>query len=165
MVNVMNTEQIFKSAEQYMLKAFYRFHATPHAACDDAPDTWQALQEWASSHKLGRDPLPVFSGGCEHTIYTCPENNITFRAWHDTIHLRHGLDFSRDGELTAAKEHYRELLAIGAPFEVRYTILADTAGQFLYHEKHGQHVINQRRFVDACLHHGIETVINSGIQF
>lgn len=161
----MKTSAIFQSAERYMLQAFYKFHATPHAASDNAPDTWPALQAWANSHKLGRDPLPIFSGGCEQTIYSSPENNHTFRAWHDTIHLQHGLDFSREGELAAAKEHYRELLAVGAPFEVRYTILADTAGQFLYHEKNGRHVINQRRFVEACLHHGIETVIDSGIQF
>src|SRR4051794_37526600 len=40
----------------------------------------------------------VFDGGCDRTIYGCPEVNYAFRAWHDWCHWSGGHDFSYAGE-------------------------------------------------------------------
>lgn len=161
----MTIQRLFNTTEQFVHRAFSTFHNVPFKPVQDAPDDHSALLAWASSHVIGRDPLPVYNGASQNTIYSDAYSNYVFRAWHDCLHITHVKNFSRDGELFIAEKHAEELHLIGAPASVIRVMWCDTAGQFLYHEKHNEHVSNQRRFVEACLQHGLDTIIDSGIKF
>ena len=66
-----------------------------------APDTWTKTQ--ASFATAGI--VTVWNGASESTLYSKPAVNFAFRAWHDSIHLKHGNDFSLRGEeLTADRQ-------------------------------------------------------------
>lgn len=64
-------------------------------AKDDADiNSFKAICDYYS--KTGR--VIVSSANSEHTIYSHPEINVAFRAWHDYIHITQGLKFTRKGE-------------------------------------------------------------------
>lgn len=58
-----------------------------------APDTWEKTQA-----SFETDKLIVWSGASDATIYSTAVANWYFRAWHDSIHLKYGFDFSLHGE-------------------------------------------------------------------
>ena len=122
--------------------------APPHYPTYNAPNTFDALcVRYAVSGISETRPLPVWSGACENTIYTSPEGNYAFRAWHDLTHLRLGADFSRDGEFAAAWQHQREAYLAGLSRAARQLLWIDTWGQFEYGLTHdGAFVENQLEF-------------------
>ena len=65
----------------------------------EAPDTWAKVQ--ASFARDGK--IMVWSGESSNTVYSAPRVNWAFRAWHDSIHLAYGLDFSLQGEERTAE--------------------------------------------------------------
>jgi len=75
--------------------------ATPKGfrVASEAPDTWAKVQ--ASFARNGK--ITVWSGESSNTVYSAPRVNWAFRAWHDSIHLAHGLDFSLRGEERTAE--------------------------------------------------------------
>jgi len=50
-------------------------------------------------------PIPVYTGDSDDTIWGEPEYNWLFRAQHDTLHLRHGIPFTLMGEYRVAELH------------------------------------------------------------
>ena len=107
--------------------------APRHVAVPDAPNTWRELQR-AAYDSAGR--LRVFNGASSATIYASPSVNFAFRAWHDSLHLAHGLDFSRESELKIAQFHADQ---IQGEYDKRL-IYADVAAQVEYYFKHGRYV-------------------------
>ena len=107
--------------------------APAHVAVPDAPNTWRELQR-AAYDDLGR--LRVYDGASAGTIYGSDRVNFAFRAWHDALHLAHGLNFSRESELKIAQLHADQ---IHGDFE-RRLIFADVAAQVEYYFEHGQFV-------------------------
>ena len=73
---------------------------------DDAPQTYTQLKALLDTGKR----LIVWSGGCEQIIYTHPNINVAFRAWHDHCHWMGGYDFSLEGEIAACDLQCRQLL-------------------------------------------------------
>lgn len=141
----------------WMRKALRTFYPnTRYFPSENAPNTWRDLK--------GADLacLPVFSGGCDHTIYISPAYNWAFRAWHDSIHISKGLGFSYLDELAVAKEHLCQLELIRAPEHVKRAVWYDVAGQVEYYYKNGCFVVNQKAFVQDCLAYGLEYAIEKG---
>ena len=124
-----------------------------------APNSYTDLKEWAEQNDYHALPMPVFSGGSEDTIYSTPDINYAFRAWHDSIHLEQELDFTTNNELAVASIHYREVLKyglengypLGECVTAARLIYADVAGQVMYYDKYGDFVKDQEQFVNEFL--------------
>jgi hypothetical protein len=80
------------------------FDVTPDEG--KAPATLAALRHEVA--KTGR--MLVWSGGSERTIFGCADTNHHFRAWHDWCHLKHGLEFTLEGERAAAHVQAQHLI-------------------------------------------------------
>jgi hypothetical protein len=130
------------------LEAFVLAVAPAHYPTRSAPSTWPELKEAARSGNT--NPLPVFDGGCERTIYTRPAVNHAFRAWHDTLHLTLWAGFSHGGELAVARAHYDACRRAGLPDASAALIGFDTWGQYRYFETTGEFLDDQREFVTRC---------------
>lgn len=152
----------------WMEKAFDHTGLIDYAPDENAPGTWEELQEYKYLTVLTPEEafcwdslpyLPVYDGGCENTIYGAPEYNYMFRAWHDSLHLRHDLDFSVKGELRTALRHQTALMQVGAPVDVRRAFWADTAGQVQYNEITGEFPTNQVNFVRLYLGIGKDALL------
>lgn len=150
-----------KTMEYWVVKAFGTEY--PHLANmwrfdPDAPQSWQGLQRWASRATIGLDPLPVFDGACSQSIYTVRGNGF-FRAWHDYLHLAHGLSFRPEDEEAVGRHHCATLTWVHAPYAVVKAVEADTIGQTRYYWATGDFVDDQVAFVKDCLARGIDAVI------
>lgn len=134
------------------LEAFIIRSAPPHIAVANAPSTEAELAAMVLSLKPGQ-PIPVWSGGSEHTIYSAPEVNYAFRAWHDSIHIALGAGFDAKGELTVARRHVFEASIRGnLPDSDLRALWADTWGQFSYaQELGGTFPTDQAAFVASRL--------------
>ncbi len=145
----------------WIKRAFDTFYFVPFQAVEDAPETFKDLKAWADAH--GFDPetrkhnpvMPVYAGGSDATISGSAEGNHVFRAWHDCIHLQHGLGFSKADELAVAAIHCEQLRAIRAPQSVINAVWCDAAGQVLHYYKYRKFVKDQAAFVEECLNTGI----------
>lgn len=143
----------------------YDFGKLPFHADADAPNTFKKLQEWGAS---GEQSIPVYSGGCEYTIYSTDEANHLFRAWHDRLHLRHNLGFKKADEIKVSELHCSTLRAVGAPYNVVKAMEADVEGQVRYYDETQEYVVNQLEFVADCLKYGISTVlyfVSKGVRY
>lgn len=140
----------------------------PHYPTENAPNSYKDLKAWSDNHVIGKDPLPVFSGGCSSTIFESEKANYLFRSWHDAIHINEGLSFTVSDEVKVSDIHCSVLTYLKAPYNVVKAIEADVKGQVYYHSITGQYVNNQKLFVSKCLKYGINTVIDSvknGVKF
>lgn len=72
---------------------------------DIAPNTFEAMIKNYSERKV----ITVWSGGSDATIFSDAKVNYAFRAWHDATHVKHGYDFSLQGEASTAKIQCNEL--------------------------------------------------------
>lgn len=133
--------------------------APPHYATPDAPSTLDALQAaWANQDARG---LPVFDGGCDHTIYSSPDVNYAFRAWHDSIHVQGGYGFDGRGEECAMWRQCAQLLEAGLPTSDWFALYFDVWGQFLYSNAHGgEFPADQAAFVGACFAYGMRAAVH-----
>ncbi|MEM7200243.1 MAG: hypothetical protein AAF628_08270 [Planctomycetota bacterium] len=132
------------------LEQFIHAQAPKHHISPNAPDTFAELKAWRDEGNiLGVDSLPVSGDHCEQTIYRDRATNVAFRAWHDAIHLAHDYGTDFEGEIATASEHARRVLDSLGVFadEAAAIITADTAGQSIYHNRHGRFPTDQRKFV------------------
>lgn len=99
--------------------------------------------------------MVVWGGGSDATIFGCPDHNAAFRAWHDSIHWKHQLQFTVAGEAQAAYLQVREMVALyGVDEDIELWaayILCEVLGQKLHHELHGEFPQDQRAFFEANL--------------
>jgi hypothetical protein len=124
---------------------------------DDPPTSLSELMErWP-----GIGPVPVSGEHAEHTIWGHPDLNAIFRAWHDSLHVLDGREFSPEGELAVARLHLR---VCDTPGE--HNILwAETEGQSAFHRAHGVFPRLQRAFVVHCVRVGVENAVKDGTRF
>lgn len=139
------------------LEAFILASAPAHYATPDAPSTFEALRAAADACEASGSPLPVWDGGCDRTIYSRPEVNHAFRAWHDKLHLQHGAAFDATGEMALACAHVEAARRAGLSERDCFALFADVWGQFVYAFHHGGDFPNdQAAFVAACFSIGID---------
>ena len=126
------------------LEAAILQNAPNFTVSETAPNTFKDLKA------CGLTNLVVYSGNCEDTIYSSPEVNHSFRAWHDKLHLIHNLNFSREHELQVAAHHVE---ALDNPLD-KALIWSDVAGQVEFYFKHKKFVENQRNFLKTFIETG-----------
>lgn len=129
------------------LENFIQNMAPLHYACDNAPNDYKSLKRWERSNLDNDCPvMPVYNGGCDNTIWSKPEINYAFRAWHDTIHLEHGYDFTVYGEIMTCRQHMQVLREndLGHFVDILW---CEIVGQVLYYARKKKYVKNQREFV------------------
>jgi hypothetical protein len=99
----------------------------------DAPSTYPALQAAFTQSRLTGAPLPVSNLYCDDTIFLDPEDNMSFRFWHDTSHCRLGLTFSLPDEWRLTLRHLVQLERAGyGPGSDEYRLLRlDLLGQII----------------------------------
>jgi len=128
-----------------------------------APSSFAELQREHRSSELSGLPLRVSSLFCNQTIYNSPDGNHAMRFWHDTSHVRLGLDFSADDEMELACYHLGVLRAIGG-FDasgIEHKLLhADTSGQTLCSVVLGRFPHDQLRFVLTAALGGVNAAID-----
>ena len=162
---------------RYALSAYVLRVAPAHVAVPDAPSSWEALRAWNNARTTGREPIPVWDGASDSTAWihdTIEPSvvNYAFRAWHDSTHLKHGHDFTRDGERAVALRHleqlhedlphlWPDLLSFCAEdqrlavFDAMQRLLwAETEGQQAYFEKWGAFPEDQGAFARAYVING-----------
>jgi hypothetical protein len=145
------------------LEAFILASAPPHFPTPDAPSSLAALQSWADAQRPG-EPMPVFDGGCALTIFSSPQVNHAFRAWHDSLHLAHGLTFDKAGEYGLAGLHVEAAAAAGLSAEDQRALLFEVLGQFEYAAANGgEFPTDQAAFVARCFAHGIRGAVRMGV--
>ena len=126
-----------------MIKDF----APKHHADANAPDTYEKLTKWASTNKLVFDSLPVYDGASDNTIYSCNAVNYAFRAWHDALHIIHGLGFTPEEEKQIGLLQMQAMVNYGASHQDAMLVYLDVCAQVDYYKLHGEFVYNQQDFI------------------
>ena len=141
------------------LQAFILSRAGDYVAVDR--DTLPEVQAMIDLN-YEPDMMPVWSGGCERTIYSAPAVNHAFRAWHDRLHIRLGAAFNADGEFRVACAHVAEARKAGLSDADCCALWADVWGQFRYAETHGgEFPANQDIFVAAVFRRCLDAAITA----
>lgn len=128
-----------------------------------APGTFEELLDAFCKSTLSHRPLPVSSLHCEGTIYDEPEDNIRFRFWHDTEHVRMGLSFNPADELVVAHQHLSDARDYGmSPSGLAYRLLqADTVANIEASVALGRFPSSGLAFALDCLNEGPEEAIRA----
>lgn len=140
----------WKQLEQFILDA-----APPHYASDNAPSTYRGLRVVYGNTAAMSKPMPVYGGECHNTIWSSPEVNLAFRAWHDEIHVLLDYDFSMRDEMLVARQHIIEVGRWSRNDRFDNVLWCEIAGQRLFYEMYRQYVPNQNAFVCSLLKHGV----------
>lgn len=103
-------------------------------------------------------PFPVWNGACEGTVFLNKEGNWAFRFWHDVVsHCAHGLGFDTQDEMRAGMQWVTRVAnEFGAQSIEAMIAYADTCGQTLYCQEHGEFPEDQLGFCRHCLNVGEE---------
>ena len=131
----------------------------PYKTSLDAPSTYKAMKEFY----LANGYFLIYSGASESTIFSSPEVNVMFRAWHDAGHFLHGLSFKFDDEkrlgVIQAREAYWTALTLGYDLSiarrVKSIVRAEIVGQIEYFEHHKDYVKDQKAYTLKYL--GVES--------
>jgi hypothetical protein len=109
-------------------------------------DTFAKVQ--AHYEKTGK--ILVWKGASDNTIFSSPQFNHIFRAWHDYHHLKHNLAFDKEGENQVMLEQYKDCLNIGLGAKMEnfiFSVLdAEINGQVEYFETMGYFPEDQKAF-------------------
>jgi hypothetical protein len=65
-----------------------------YEVAENAPDTFEGIKE----HYENTGKLLVWNGASDNTIFSNPQSNYAFRAWHDFCHIKANADFTPSGE-------------------------------------------------------------------
>lgn len=116
---------------------------------DNAPESFAGLYRHVSL--TGR--ITVWSGASDATIYADPSVNWAFRAWHDSVHLAIGADFSHAGEVAACEAQIASLREQFPRMPVLWSALLriEVVGQVIALESSGSFVSDQVSFTLATL--------------
>ena len=92
--------QMVEVATDYGLVPFY--------VTDDGGDYEEVEEAWKN-----RNPIPIWTGASEGTIWGSEIANWFFRTWHDSIHCKESCGFGLEGEIEAAVHHMKQATAKG----------------------------------------------------
>ncbi|QDB70978.1 hypothetical protein bb8_p03 [Bordetella phage vB_BbrP_BB8] len=119
---------------------------------DTAPGKFNLLKA-AFAHSLRTcEPLPVYAGGSDNTIYTSKEGNWAFRFCHDVAHVLLNAGFGSADEAKVSKyQADRVAKHFGKGSLEHRLFVADTLGQVAYYAVHNDFPENQLAFVRSML--------------
>lgn len=124
-----------------------------YRAVEEAPSTLQGLREAVGDPRTWAEGLevviPVWSGKSDRTIWSSPDMNHAFRAWHDYHHLILGEEMDHAGEVACALHALDELRNAALPDGDRLgdILWAELWGQALHFERFGVFPEDQAGFV------------------
>ena len=121
---------------------------------DEPMDSYRTLQR----HFDDTNRLLLSTVGCETSIYRFT-GNMHFRAWHEYCHVSWRKGFDTESELFIVEQQYQVLVGMGLSDEALCIFQADTEGQILYYAKHKEFLKDQTRFINLCLHVGINSAV------
>ena len=132
------TKQVYTLADQHCPQGWRVAEDTP------APFTLEEMQDaWHNS-----TAFPVSADFSETSIYGSAVANVAFRAWHDALHVKHGLETKLEDELELARIHASQV----EDEACKLLVLCDTAGQSYYEAFNGDFPTDQRKFVWTLFH-------------
>lgn len=99
-----------------------------------------------SLNTIKAQSLIIWSGASDNTIYNDAVVNYAFRALHDALHIKTGLDFSPDHEIEIGRIQASKYDGIMADL-----VYAETAGQALYYKINGIFLLDQTSFTRQYL--------------
>lgn len=138
---------VFVAKQAIRLEDYLGFGFCP---TPNAPSSFEEVLTAFEFSEDFRHPFPVYSGACDNTIYLTPHHNQCFRFWHDCLHIELGEDFTHEGELAVAKEHYDAVVReFGAGSIEAMLMYQDTFGQLTHFKDTGGFVENQLEFAIA----------------
>ena len=131
-----------------------------YATSPDAPNNWARLQAECTPTRI-----TVWDGASDRGLLGSADN-YAYRAWHDSVHLKVGADFSIPGEHTAALAQLQELRAILVELgtdpdlvaDVEALFWAESWGQVAHVERFGKFPLDQLAFDMAYFSDGLPTV-------
>jgi len=96
--------------------------------------------------------LLVWRGESDTTIFSLPDFNYLFRAWHDYHHITKQLPFDTEGESMVATYQAQDIHALALPAHVKHFCIAlidcEVNGQIEHYNQTGEFLSNQKAF--AC---------------
>lgn len=114
---------------------------------NEAPTTLLGVVKYANEHGV----LCIATEDSDGTIYDSPGINHDLRAWHDSVHFRHGFQFNAAGEAAAAYVQVAQMAAIyGDNPDTAYwaaLLLTDLLGLVHYHQRTELWPTDKRKFV------------------
>jgi hypothetical protein len=114
---------------------------------DDAPYTFEGVKEYYQQN----NHLLIWNGASDDTIFSKPESNHAFRAWHDFCHIKANADFTPQGERQAMLMQIRmamdcDFLSKRAKDICTKMLQIEVLGQLAYSQKYGDFPENQKLF-------------------
>lgn len=91
--------------------------------------------------------LVIWNGESDNTIFQDEKINFAFRAWHDSLHLKTGLNFSPESEIELGRIQASK---IGSSI-VADLVYCEVSGQAEYYKKNGVFVQDQVLFTKEYL--------------
>lgn len=108
--------------------------------------TLKAITDYYNSNRR----LMVWTGGSDNTIFSTPEFNWMFRAWHDHHHVKHQHEFTTKGERLVCDEQIKDVLRYVENLELQEFMImilnAEINGQVEEFNKTGGFVDDQKQF-------------------
>lgn len=128
--------------------------APAHIARPEAPSTFAELM------RAGVNPLPVWDGASDATIYGDARVNHAARAWHDSAHVRGLFDWTPEGEAQACELQCRDILLCypQAPKLWLDTLRAEVNGQVQFFTTTGVFPSDQKALVVEILRSNGHTI-------
>lgn len=121
---------------------------------DKAPDNLRDLAAaWDNCKRIG-GPVIVSDLHCDRTVFSSPDVNMAFRAWHDYRHITEGAEFDDAGEYAVHNAMCRDsaLWRVERGIDLMgmrraYALLeAENLGQLAYWRAYGAPPAGQRTF-------------------
>ena len=103
------------------------------------------------------EPIPVYTGDSDDTIWGEPEFNWLFRAQHDSLHLRHNIPFTLMGEYHVAEVHAALAEGMGL-YDLARVIRIDVAAFATYQED------NEGKFAPQTLTQTTITLVDVAVE-
>lgn len=130
--------------------------APRHFASEDSPTTFEAVKKQANAYGI----YHVFNGGSTDTIFSERKYQYAYRAWHDSLHLAMGWDFSHESELKVAKLQETVAIAWGMDKQDAKMLRLDLEAHIEYVYAKGEHPVKQIELISDCLKYGVEATVN-----
>jgi len=103
----------------------------------------------------------VFGGGSKNTIFHLDgwDCLYEYRAWHDSVHLQHNLDFSQESEMLVAQKLYEAALAMGMHGRDARLIRTDLEAHITHYYHWKKHPERQIALIRRALFVGVEEAV------
>lgn len=120
----------------YFQEKAHRLHkdiGIGYTPADDAPNNFSDLVAHVNRCLTMRQPVKVWEGGSDATIYGCAESNYAFRFVHDMGHFAWGYDFTFEDEVKLSRKQGQDVSSKFGRDSLEFLLYrVDTEGQSHY---------------------------------